>query len=70
MKNVVATHLKRYDPKKPPAIFLIVLILVTTVFFWTNNSLTVLSKQTAVWLVFLLVSVLNESRYRSLDKQR
>lgn len=70
VKNVVATHLKRYDPKKPPAIFLIVLILVTTVFFWTNNSLTVLSKQTAVWLVFLLVSVLNESRYRSLDKQR
>lgn len=70
VKRVVATHLKRYDPKKPRFIFLFIFIIATIAFFWTNHRFDFLSKQTSVWLVFLLVSVLNESRYRSLEKRR
>jgi hypothetical protein len=67
-RTVAALHLKRYDPMKPSLLRLFAPLALVAGILTSNHIFDFVAKQTAVWIVLILVTSVDQYMYR-LEKQ-
>jgi hypothetical protein len=64
-RSVAELHLKRYDPMKPSLFRLLATLALVTGVLSLNHIFDFVAKQTAVWIVLILVTTLDQYLYRA-----